>query len=217
MRSKGEPEPCGGSLFSGEAGTARAQRDADGVERLRDCAWIVGHSVHQAKRRAAKRPYGENLNLNTDRWRVQWFGKGGMGWEDLLPFLQAKVGIMGPPSILIIHLGGNDIGKLSCRKLIGIMRKDLARIMSLWPEMKVGWSEIIIRIKHRTERVWKNGVKKLNRQIGKWVVQQGGFWIRHEWSWGMLEGFFLGDGVHLSDVGMDLYNNALEEGLEQQV
>ncbi|XP_029473889.1 uncharacterized protein LOC115099943 [Rhinatrema bivittatum] len=192
--------------------------ESKGVAVQSECAWIVGHSfVHRAQRRARKRPYGENLSIDPEELSVQWFGKGGMRWEELRDFLQGNIVRRGVPRFILLHLGGNDIGRYSCRELIMLMRKDLAYLMNCLQNTTFGWSDIIIRIKQADEPIWCNGVKKLNRQIGKWLVREGGFWIRHTWSWERLGGYFLGDGVHLSEVGMDLFNNALEEGLKQQL
>ncbi|XP_029464313.1 uncharacterized protein LOC115095151 [Rhinatrema bivittatum] len=213
-------EPVMAVPGSDAAGARCEPVDADraGEELRRNCAWIVGHSfIHRAYRRAKKRPDGENLNLTPEGVRVRWIGKGGLRWGELCAMLQGNIDRWGAPEWLIIHLGGNDVGRVTCRELIKMMRKDMASIMNRLPHTKLGWSDVIIRLKHQGEPLWRNGVKKLNRQVGKWLVREGGFWIRHQWSWKLLSGYFLGDGVHLSDVGIDLFNNALEDGIRQQV
>ncbi|XP_029431731.1 uncharacterized protein LOC115075482 [Rhinatrema bivittatum] len=194
------------------------QTEHEGVRGGVECAWVVGHSfVRWAFHRAKRRPYGANLALDEKKFKVKCFFKGGMKWGQLTNFLQSLVKVQGSPAVLIIHLGGNDIGVFSCRQLLSHMRKDLSSIMNAMPGTRVGWSDIIIRIKHQKLNLWKKGVKKLNRQIGKWVQDQGGFWIGHDWSWEQLAGLFREDGVHLSDIGVDLFNNTLQESLERHL
>ncbi|XP_029472955.1 uncharacterized protein LOC115099443 [Rhinatrema bivittatum] len=212
-RSDEAVRPTDVSGYASRTGTERQK-----FPRNQECAWVVGHSfVHWAQRRAAKQAYGENLNLDTSKWTIQWFGSWGMRWGQLSSFLQDQKGIRCFPRIMIVHLGGNNIGKSYCRDLNMNMRKDLVGMLNMMPGMKIGWSDIIIRMKNHAEPLWCWGVKKVNRQIGKWLVQRGGFWIRHYSSWELIGGFFRSDGVHLSDIGNDLFNNALQEGLEQQI
>ncbi|XP_029442384.1 E3 ubiquitin-protein ligase TRIM39-like [Rhinatrema bivittatum] len=197
---------------------AGAKAELMGVFRIQGCAWIIGHSfIYWAQRKAMLRPNGEHLYLERWNWRIAWFGKQGMGWDELLPFLQEQVDMWGVPRIIVIHLGGNDVGRKSCRELLACIRKDLAQIMIRWPSVKVGWSDIIVRVKCKEEVLWKKGVKKMNQQIGKWLMSQGGFWVRHKWAWDVDDGLFCGDGVLLSEVGLDLFNKAVQEGIEKVI
>ncbi|XP_029460815.1 uncharacterized protein LOC115093300 [Rhinatrema bivittatum] len=192
--------------------------DPKGSRNFTGCAWILGHSyIHRAQRRALKRPYGENLELNKKGWNLAWFSKRGMTWEELLPFLYERIDMWGAPDMLLIHLGGNDVGYKTCRELLTCMKKDISQLWIRWPKMRIGWSDIIIRLRNREELIWRIGIKKLNRQMGKWMGWQGGFWVRHQWSWMEEAGLFAGDGVHLSEIGMDMFNNAIQEGLEKEV
>ncbi|XP_029432277.1 uncharacterized protein LOC115075728 isoform X3 [Rhinatrema bivittatum] len=189
-----------------------------GRRRGTGCAWIVGYSfIHRAQRRALKRPYGEDLELERLGWQLAWYSRRGMLWDDLLPFIQERMDMWGIPNILLIHLGGNDVGSQSCRALLTCIKKDLAQIMIWWPQVRVGWSDIIVRLKNREDTIWQTGVKKLNRQMGKWMGWEGGFWVRQPWSWGVEAGLFSGEGVHLSEVGMDFFNNALHEGPKKEI
>ncbi|XP_029451850.1 uncharacterized protein LOC115088071 isoform X3 [Rhinatrema bivittatum] len=200
------------------ASSFRQDPERMGVKRFEGCAWIVGHFyIHRAQRRAMKRPYGEHLEIDRVRWWVSWFSKRGMGWDELLPFLFEWIQMWGEPNLIIFHLGGNDIGSKTCRELLTCMKKDLSQVMIRCPRVLLGWSDIIVRLRNKDETIWRVGVKKLNRQLGKWMGWEGGFWIRHQWSWGNEAGLFSGDGVHLSEVGMDLFNNSLQEGLEKEI
>ncbi|XP_029461829.1 uncharacterized protein LOC115093754 [Rhinatrema bivittatum] len=182
------------------------------------CAWIMGHSfIHRAQRRAMKRPYGEHLELDPLGWSVAWFSRRGMEWDEFLQFVVQRIDLLGVPDMLLVHLGGNDVGKKTCRHLLTCIKKDLAQVWIRWPTVRLGWSDIIVRLKNAEEQVWKSGVKNLNKQMGRWMGWEGGFWIRHVWAWSGEAGFFCGDGVHLSDIGMDLFNHTIQEGLEKEI
>ena len=75
--------------------------------------WIIGHSfVYWAQQRANRRYYASNLGLDPSAFQVFWFGRRGMGWEDLLFEFDTLLMSFPEPSILILHLGGNDIGQM---------------------------------------------------------------------------------------------------------
>ncbi|XP_029460294.1 uncharacterized protein LOC115092940 isoform X2 [Rhinatrema bivittatum] len=114
--------------------TEAQEGETDGVKRRVECAWDVGHSfVQWAFHQAERRPFGTNLELDVQKFKVHWFFKGGMKWGQLTNFLQRLVDIHSYPKVLIIHLGGNDVGVFSCRQLLANMRKDLAGIMNAMP------------------------------------------------------------------------------------
>lgn len=72
---------------------------------LRRSVWICGHSiVHGARVRAVSCGLAYNLGV-----RVSWLSRRGMRWEELMPLLWEKVAKFGPPDILVIHLGENDL------------------------------------------------------------------------------------------------------------
>ncbi|XP_029442505.1 uncharacterized protein LOC115082415 [Rhinatrema bivittatum] len=117
-------------------GGLQGRTERMGVKRFEGCAWIVGHSyIHPAQRRAMKRPYGEHLDIDRAGWRVSWFSKRGMGWDELLPFLFERIQMWGEPNLIIFHLGGNDIGSKTCRELLTCMKKDLSQVMIRCPRV----------------------------------------------------------------------------------
>ncbi|XP_029473251.1 uncharacterized protein LOC115099651 [Rhinatrema bivittatum] len=186
------------------------------LQREQECVWVTGHSfIHWAAIRAEHRPYGLNLGLDVHNWTIRWLSHRGMKWDNLMPFLQTCVLENGLPKVLLIHLGGNDVGEGSCKELLLKIKKDFSRLLNVLPGTRLGWSDIILRLKFVEWTLWRTGVKKLNKQIGKWLEGQGGFWVTHEWAWEVIPGYFRSDGIHLSDVGIDLFNNTIQESLER--
>jgi hypothetical protein len=74
-----------------------------------DSIWILGSSiVHWAH------IYARNLNqdhLGQESSTIFWYGIRGMVWEQLYPIIEFLLARNTPPDILIIHCGGNDIGR----------------------------------------------------------------------------------------------------------
>ncbi|XP_075423315.1 uncharacterized protein LOC142464074 isoform X2 [Ascaphus truei] len=183
--------------------------------------WIVGDSmVHWAGKRANSRPYGKNLGLSMEQVEVTWWGMRGMRWGRLFPLLISRARGRRAPDIIIIHVGGNDVAKLRSIDLFQQIKQHLARMLTFWPGVQLVWSEIICRL------VWKGARipgrvnktrKRLNRMVGNFVVQCGGWVIRHPQFSFKLGGWFREDGVQLSDVGVDMFNNELQEGLEEVI
>ena len=109
--------------------------------------WILGHSfVFWARKRAASRTYSENLGLDPSAFSIHWFGRRGMLWGDLIFELSRLYTLFSPPDILIVHLGGNDVGKLRTLDLINMMKDDFNFLSQASPASCLIFSEIIPRL-----------------------------------------------------------------------
>ena len=74
--------------------------------------------------------YSENLGQDPAAFQVQWFGRRGMLWEDLIFELGRLYATYNAPDIMILHIGGNDIGKKKTFELISEM-KDTLKFLKL--------------------------------------------------------------------------------------
>lgn len=63
------------------------------------------------QKRAAARIYSDNLGLDPSSFSIYWHGSRDMVLEKLVFELGRLYAIFPTPDILIVHLGGNDIGK----------------------------------------------------------------------------------------------------------
>nr|XP_033816048.1 uncharacterized protein LOC117367477 isoform X2 [Geotrypetes seraphini] len=178
--------------------------------------WIVGHSfIHWAAERALIRPGGRHLGLGQQGLRVSWWGQRGMRWSQLLLLMERLRSRPRHPDILLIHLGGNDVDSCSGRDLINTIKDDLRVVLDWFPGVLLFWSDIVPRPRCLVSRRWTRGLAKLNRQVGKWVMGQGGLQLMHEWVDVSCAGLFHSDGVHLSAVGWDLLLNDFTSGCER--
>jgi len=122
-----------------------------------------------------------------------------------------------PPSYLVVHVGGNDIGK----EKIGYLRNNLLlflrTIQRKLPNTIIVWSQILPRRSYRfstNNKAMEKCRYRLNNSIAKFVLEKmGGRYIRHPElfrSWSLFED----DGVHLTSCGNNLFLNDLQGGLE---
>lgn len=171
--------------------------------------WIVGHSfVHWASKYVEQQVYGRNLGLNGSHHEVHWWGKRGMRWGALLPWLAKMVSQRGCPDLLILHLGENDLVKLSGLALLQLMQRDLEVLKHRLAGACIAWTELVPR------RVWRGAVKhgavekarrKVNRAMrvfcevhGIKVISNPGLRLEERL-------LFRDDGVHLSTLGNAYY------------
>ncbi|OCT67472.1 hypothetical protein XELAEV_18038770mg [Xenopus laevis] len=180
--------------------------------------FIIGHSyIYRAVRRAAKQEYGTNLNLNKQQVKVTWLGLRGAIWHDLLAMLSQMISRWGQPDIVLIHLGGNDIGKEKTIEIIRFIRRDLAQLHFSFPEVLFVWSEIVSRItwfQSPETKALDRCHKKINSAIAKFAKWLNVFTYRHTDLELTGSGLYRDDGVHLSDIGLDIFNNGLRNAIE---
>ena len=119
------------------------------------------------------------------------------------------------PSIVIIHLAGNDIGRVK----IGHLRNDIKSIIS-WiqhemPNTLLVWSQILPRNAWRYSESRKAMEKcryRLNNSIATFVLNQGGAYIRYPEILSD-KNLLSTDGVHLTTLGTNILLNTLRGGL----
>ncbi|XP_041438197.1 translation initiation factor IF-2-like isoform X3 [Xenopus laevis] len=191
---------------------------ASGPSGSRRCmVWVMGHSyIFWAEQRAGLREKGRRFWLPADAVEVQWHGKRGLSWLQIRAWIEDKFRQEGPPDVLVLHAGGNDVGKIPMRDLIGRMKQDLVRIRAMAPRLVVIWSQIVPRLVWRGARDLKAVQRtraKINAAMTKFVHKAGGIVVRHV----MLERdpkYYRPDGVHLNGLGLEVFNYGLREGVE---
>ncbi|CAJ0933156.1 unnamed protein product [Ranitomeya imitator] len=188
------------------------------VKHDRRLVWIMGHSfVFWAAERAAVRLDGCQLGFSRDVATLRWIGKRGMTWSQFLPDFHRFVRWDQVPQILVIHLGGNDLGKRPCRELIKDIKFDVLRLWAMFPKVLVVWSDIVPR------KVWQGarspeGVNrariKVNKAVSRFMARNGEVVVRHINLESGTGGYWRLDGVHLNAVGTDMWCLAIQEGIE---
>ncbi|XP_068099998.1 nuclear factor 7, ovary-like isoform X2 [Hyperolius riggenbachi] len=135
---------------------------------------LLGHALlSQAEENAKTASYGHDLGFGKDNYTVHWAAKNGMSWRSLVPELKRKVDSLGVPSILVIHLGGNDLGFWPTHSLTSTIRKVLKNIAFRYRETKVFWSSIVPRAEWLYTATEK-GRKNCNDLVA-WGAEEGGY------------------------------------------
>lgn len=97
--------------------------------------------------------FRNNYNLGLHDRKVLWFGNKGMHWHELLPKLQHKILFHPRPSMILIHVGGNDLVQVKQVKLMKRIKKDLKYIAAVFPSIFVVWSDVLPRKQWRDLRI----------------------------------------------------------------
>ncbi|XP_069098624.1 uncharacterized protein [Pleurodeles waltl] len=189
-----------------------------GPQKDKMTTWLVGHSfVHWVAKFAEKQIYGRSLGLPSRHHEVRWWGKSGMRWGSLLPFITGNLPQWGCPDLLLIHLGENDLVKLSGLTLIQLMQRDLELLKQKLCGTCLVWTEFVPR------RAWRGALnhgaierarKKLNRAMRVFCWAQGIKVLRHGDIKEQEKALFRDDGVHLSQIGNAYYLTELRLMLE---
>lgn len=163
------------------------------------------------------RPGGSDLNLDRLNTTLWWQGYGGLEIVNAIQKLHILKQVGPLPSAIFIHCGGNDLGKTSVRKIRLAIIKLLQYLGREFPHAHIIWSLILPRLRWRyTENLMamEKARKRINVFITNKVCEVGGSVVQcpdisdHPQ-------FFQRDGVHLSDLGNQIFLNTVQGGLEQ--
>lgn len=155
-----------------------------------------------------------NLGLPA-KHSIAWWGIRGLGWEDFIHCIQLPVLFRAPPTVVLFHLGGNDVTKHSLRFIFKMVQDSVEYIKSAFPTSEFVWIDILPRLKWGADHDIKVMDKKRKRvnQFGHKQIRQisnKSHILRMDID-STTPGFFRNDGVHLSDVGLDMYINEVKD------
>nr|XP_060620584.1 uncharacterized protein LOC132768575 [Anolis sagrei ordinatus] len=106
--------------------------------------WICGNSVVLAsEKRAENNLHGLQLGIPVSKAYVYWHGRFAMKWEDLLLVLNYLYHKRCSPSILIIHLGEDDLLSNDNLSLIMSMKNDLDILRKAFPDTVIILSSLL--------------------------------------------------------------------------
>ncbi|XP_061464726.1 uncharacterized protein LOC133376496 [Rhineura floridana] len=177
---------------------------------------LCGHSIlFWAHRRASSSFAGTQLQLSASAI-VSWEARRGMLWDALLPLVCRTMASAAQPHILLIHLGKNDLVQCPGMDLLLKVTHDLTWLRRSYPTLILVWSEMLMR------RVWRGALhpnkidrsrKWVSRKVRDLVLSLGGACITHDRIRFYSPQLFRDDGVHLSELGCDLFLEDLRLGL----
>ncbi|KAF4090108.1 hypothetical protein AMELA_G00048140 [Ameiurus melas] len=182
--------------------------------------WICGHSlVFWAEKRATSPELGMQLGMDPNSVRIWWKGVQGMTWQQLLPQLLQLKDNWPKPDMILIHLGGNDIGKMTPEAFVLAVKKDLISLKSIFPQCYLVWSDILPRKswRHSDDSMSVNNMRQaINKTIRGIMAELRGSSLAHDNIIPRLDsGLYRPDGVHLSGKGIDTFNLNMQDFLEK--
>lgn len=180
--------------------------------------WILGDSIPFWAGKRARDTGKPNLRIRDVT--IDWLGVRGLGWKNFRHHIEAKVLFSSPPSIIFIHLGGNDLTSASIVQIKRDMREDINYLREAFPDVTIIWIDILPR------RVWSGAQKtephidnkrvRLNR-IGRQLVSKEGKFDLIKPDIDTKTGFFRPDGIHLNDVGLEFYMDYLRDAIIRNI
>ena len=152
---------------------------------------------------------------------IAWWGVGGLTWSGLRRSVESQVLLCCPPKIIALNLGGNDITRAPCTAITNKISKEIRYLRAAFPLATIIWIDIIDRINWRTNQFSRTVInakrKRLNRHGRSWVKSTGPSDVLSIDIDASTPGFYLADGVHLSEVGLEFYLDALKDVLNKHI
>lgn len=117
---------------------------------------------------------------------------------------------------MVLHVGGNALGLRCSRELARDIKLHFFKLWSYFPDTIFVWSDIVAQSAWRLARSFEkiNRARiKVNEEVAKNVVHNGGLPIHHRDLEEETCRFLRRDGVHLNAVGIDLCQLGLQDGI----
>ena len=179
--------------------------------------WIVGSSiVKHAFARARNSFEGSQLDLNRQAASLWWQGRKRLRWCLVSGLIRTLLRHEEPPDLLVLHVGGNDLGQVPLGDLRLNILLILDKLRSLLPNATFVYSQILPRLHWRCEinhSAIEKARKRLNSFVASVIIRADGCYIKYPEIHEEME-LFHSDGTHLSDFGNDLFLYRLQQGLQ---
>eukprot|EP00105_Crassostrea_gigas_P000724 XP_011412638.1 PREDICTED: uncharacterized protein LOC105317604 isoform X2 [Crassostrea gigas] len=185
-----------------------------------DSIWIVGSSLIKRAEQYASMSTEFGTDLSLPNVSVLWKGVSGLSFDsvaDIICDLRSKYP---HPRFLVIHAGGNDIGKddnpLSRQQKF--IKKVMVNLSTDMPSTCIVWSHILPRL------YWRHAISnmaaetsrlRINSSVATLVLKIGGASIKYVDIKPNQSNLFLNDGVHLSPSGNHEFVSTMQSALRQ--
>ena len=156
-----------------------------------------------------------DFNLGIPGARIIWKGYSGMKLTDFERKL--SLASTSPPSVLLVHLGTNDLVGTPIQEIQWRLQQCLLSVSKHLPLTRLVWSEILPRLHYKgasSQAKVETARKTLNRRFRTLVGRFGGHIIRHPNFQQNARHLYRKDGIHLSEVGQNVFLQDLKEGLQ---
>ncbi|XP_060570874.1 uncharacterized protein LOC132729148 [Ruditapes philippinarum] len=180
--------------------------------------WVLGDSIPFWAGQRAKNTGKPNLRLKD--LTIAWWGVRGLRWQSFRHSIESQVLFSSPPSIIIVHLGGNDLADLPILNLKDVIRDEIFYLREAFPTTVLIWVDILQRQTwHNATGGWvamENKRKRVNR-IGRQLVHSSGKSDTIKPDIDAKTAFFRADGVHLNDIGLEFLLDYFKDSIIKNV
>lgn len=180
--------------------------------------WAVGSSIVKHAFVRARSSYdGSDLGLQRYSASIWWQGRGGLRWCHLVRTIRHLLTLEDYLDLLLLHLGGNDLGQVRLGDLRFMISRLLFKLQYLLPATRFIWSQILPRLNWRSElnhAAMERARRRTNSFVASLILRNGGGYIRYPELSDQVVSFFRDDAVHLSDFANDIFLYRLQQGLQ---
>ncbi|CAC5421762.1 unnamed protein product [Mytilus coruscus] len=139
-----------------------------------------------------------------------------MRLNDLLNRIKLMLRYEKPPTYLVLHIGGNDLGEIKTEVLRNRLKNYLKKVSELLLNTTLVWSQILSRLTWRysadTEAMDRSR-QRINSSLASYIIRQGGHYIRYP-DISPNSTFICQDSVHLTDIGNFIFLNTIQGAIE---
>ena len=149
---------------------------------------------------------------------IWWQGYSGLRLISTKLKIRTLAKLEDPPRFLLLHVGGNDLGVIKLKTIMSEASSLLNYIHRRLPHTRVIWSQILPRTSWRASqniKAMNDSRIRLNSHIAKLVLSHyAGYYIKYSTLVENLDYVLCEDGVHLNEIGNQIFLNYLQAGLE---
>lgn len=170
--------------------------------------WVIGSSIIRDAFF-----HTQDRNLHLQGIDVHWEFMPGMKTCHLYSRIYHLLGKLSPPDLIVIHVGGNDIGQSPLNNTEILAISTLSEIQAM-TNAKLVWSQILPRLVYRNEQnhtKLNKARRRFNTTLARYCIQMGGAYIRHPQI--IEKAYLFRDHVHLSEIGNDMFINNLKHAI----
>ena len=175
---------------------------------------MIGDSIMHWAGIRAERMGRANLRLPSHK-TISWLTLRGMKWQNFHHVVQRERLFHASPEVIGVHLGGNDLRTWSLYKLRRVINKELKYLHECFPGTKIIWYDILQRVTWGGDYELNVAIEKKRRRVngfGRKAVEPFGMVISADIDY-QTKGFYRKDGIHLSDVGLEMFLDTLRDGI----
>lgn len=143
-----------------------------------------------------------------NQFKVFWKGIPELRVRNLYGSVLSLLSYWPTPGLIILHVGSDDLGRVSTHFLINDLKLAILNIKKIFPVSRVAFSEIFPRLEwsHASLKFIDKIRIRVNRNLVKFAKENDCLCYRHNELEGFLPGLYDLNNLPLSNIGLDILN-----------